>query len=607
MSRRAFLTHTATLAAGAALPGAALAEALPTPAPKRLRVAFPTAENGFDPAQISDLYSATVIAHIIEPPYTYDHLARPVQVRPLTAAGPLVSSADFLSHTFRIQPGIFFADDPAFNGQRRELVAADYAYALRRHFDPRYKSPNRAGLADAQILGLQALYEEAVQTRQPLDYDRPVPGVEVVDRYTLRIRLGKPDPRFIHMLTSASLMGAVAREVVERYGDAIMAHPVGTGPFRLAQWRRSSLIVLARNPTFREMRFDATPAPGDALGQSILQKLGGRRLPLVDRVEFSIIEGVQPGWLAFLSGDLDMTGVPAEYAASVMQNGHAAPHLARQGIEVRRVPRPDVTYTYFNLADPVVGGMAPEKVALRRAISLAYDTEREIRQVRRGLAIAAQGVVAPQTYGFDDRTRSGMSDYDPARAKALLDLYGYTDRNGDGWRELPDGRPLVLRYPTQSDEGNRPFTELWRKCMKEVGLNMAFDYGQWGSQLKQAQAGQLMMWTLGSAASAPDGQDQLSMVYGPLKGAGNFSGFDLPEFNQLFDRMGRLPDGPERLALFARARKLMVAWMPVKAHSHRIRLLALQPWLIGYQEHPFNRDFGRYVDVDPARQPAPRA
>jgi ABC-type transport system substrate-binding protein len=265
-----------------------------------------------------------------------------------------------------------------------------------------------------------------------------------------------------------------------------------------------------------------------------------------------------------------------------------------------------VTYTYFNLADPVVGGMAPEKVALRRAISLAYDTEREIRQVRRGLAIAAQGVVAPQTYGFDDRTRSGMSDYDPARAKALLDLYGYTDRNGDGWRELPDGRPLVLRYPTQSDEGNRPFTELWRKCMKEVGLNMAFDYGQWGSQLKQAQAGQLMMWTLGSAASAPDGQDQLSMVYGPLKGAGNFSGFDLPEFNQLFDRMGRLPDGPERLALFARARKLMVAWMPVKAHSHRIRLLALQPWLIGYQEHPFNRDFGRYVDVDPARQPAVR-
>lgn len=607
MSRRAFLAHTATLAAGAALPDGAFAQGSAARPLKRLRVAFPTAETGFDPAQISDLYSATVIAHIIEPPYTYDHLARPVQVRPLTAAGPLESSADFLSHTFRIRPGIFFADDPAFNGQPRELVAADYAYALRRHFDPRYKSPNRAGLADAQILGLQALYEEAVKTRQPFDYDRPVPGVEVLDRYTLRIRVGKPDPRFIHMLTSASLMGAVAREVVERYGEDIMAHPVGTGPFRLVQWRRSSLIALERNPAFREMRYEAHPAPDDATGQAILKKLGGQRLPLVDRIEFSIIEGVQPGWLAFLAGDLDMTSVPPDYAASAMQNGHAAPNLARQGIEVRRVPRADVTYTYFNMADPVVGGYTPEKVALRRAISLAYDTEREIRQVRRGLAIAAQGVVPPQTYGFDDRTRSGMSDYDPARAKALLDLYGYTDRNGDGWRELPDGRPLVLRYPTQSDEGNRPFTELWRKCMKDVGLNMVFEYGQWGAQLKQAQAGQLMMWTLGSAASAPDGQDQLSMVYGPLKGAGNFGGFDLPAFNQLFDRMGRLPDGPERLALFAQARRLMVAWMPVKAHSHRIRLLAVQPWLVGYQEHPFNRDFGRYVDVDSSRQPAARA
>ena len=140
------------------------------------------------------------------------------------------------------------------------------------------------------------------------------------------------------------------------------------------------------------MRYEAHPAPDDAAGQAILKKLGGKRLPLLDRIEFSIIEGVQPGWLAFLAGDLDMTSVPPDYAASAMQNGHTAPNLARQGIEVRRVPRADVTYTYFNMADPVVGGYTPEKVALRRAISLAYDVEREIRQVRRGLAIAACGL-----------------------------------------------------------------------------------------------------------------------------------------------------------------------------------------------------------------------
>jgi ABC-type transport system substrate-binding protein len=365
-------------------------------------------------------------------------------------------------------------------------------------------------------------------------------------------------------------------------------------------------MVLERNPGFRDMRFEASPAADDAQGQAILARLQGQRLPLVDRIEFAIIEGSQPGWLAFLAGDLDFTGVPADYAPTAFQNGETAPHLAKRGIQVARLPRPDVTYTYFNMADPVVGGYTPEKVALRRAISLAYDTDAEIRQVRRGQALAAQGPVPPQTYGFDFSTRSGMSDYDPARAKALLDLYGYVDRNHDGWRELPDGRPLVLRYPTQSGDGSRPFNELWKKNMNAVGLKIEFEYGQWAAQLKQAQAGKLMMWGLGNAASTPDGQDSLGMAYGPLKGSGNLGGFDLPAFNQLYDRMSELPDGPERLALFAQARKLLVAWMPAKFHTHRIRLLATQPWLIGYADHPFNRDFGRYVDIDTARQPAPR-
>ncbi len=610
MSRRQFLAHASALATWPALPGAlatASAATASAPALKRLRVAFPTAETGFDPAQVSDLYSGTVIAHIIEPPYTYDYLARPAQMRPLTAAALPEVSADFRSFTVRIRPGIYFADDPAFGGQRRELVAADYAYAIRRHFDPRYKSPHRAGLAESQVLGLQALYEAALKTRQPFDYDSPVPGLQLLDRYTLRIQLGKPDPRFAYALTSVNLAGAVAHEVVAHYAEDLMAHPVGTGPFKLVQWRRSSLIALERNPGFRDMRFEAQPAADDAAGQAIAQRLRGQRLPLVDRLEFSIIEGAQPGWLSFLSGDLDVTGVPAEFVSSAWVQGQPAPHLAKRGIRVERVPRADVTYTYFNMQDPVVGGYSPAKVALRRAISLAYDTEAEIRLVRRGQAIAAQGMVTPQTYGFDASARSGMSDFDPARAKALLDLYGYTDRNQDGWREQPDGSPLVLRYPTGGDEGSRPFNELWRKCMHAVGLRIEFDYGQWGSQLKQAQAGKLMMWTLGSSASTPDGQDALTSAYGPLKGSDNFSNFDLPAFNQLFERMTALPDGPERLALFAQARRLLAAWMPIKAHTHRIRLAAIQPWLIGYRDHPFLRDFGRYVDIDAATQPPARA
>ena len=75
--------------------------------------------------------------------------------------------------------------------------------------------------------------------------------MRALDRYTLRIVLGEANPRFVYQLADPSIAGAVAREVVEFYGNEIGAHPVGTGAFRLKSWRRASQIVLERSPSFR--------------------------------------------------------------------------------------------------------------------------------------------------------------------------------------------------------------------------------------------------------------------------------------------------------------------------------------------------------------------
>ena len=104
--------------------------------------------------------------------------------------------------------------------------------------------------------------------------------------------------------------------------------------------------------------------------------------------------------------------------------------------------------TFFFMEHPLVGGYTPEKVALRRAIALAFDGAAYIRHVLGGLAMPAQSTIAPFTSGYDPTYKTEMSDYEPARAKALLDLYGYVDRDGDGWREQPDGKPLLLRLAT---------------------------------------------------------------------------------------------------------------------------------------------------------------
>lgn len=574
---------------------------------KLVRYAFPAAETGFDPAQISDLYSATVVAHIFESPLTYDYAERPIRLRTQTAAALPEASADFRSWTVHIRPGIYFADDPAFNGQKRELTAADYAYALRRHFDPRWKSPNYSSLRDNEILGLEALRQKAIDSRQPFDYDAPVPGLKLPDRYTLTITLANPDPQFALSMASPVVFGAVAKEVVAAYGDSMMAHPVGTGPFILKDWRRSSRIVLVRNPSFREQLYDSHPAADDAVGQALVKQFGGRRLPMIDQLEFAIIEQPQPTWLSFLTQDFELVTVPLDFASIAAPGGVIAPNLAKQGITLEKVLRADHTYTYFNMLDPVLGGYTPDKVALRRAISLAYDNSAEIRRVRRGLGIPATSMLVPNTNGFDPSVNFGFSEYDPAKAKALLDLYGYTDKNGDGWRDMPDGSPLVLKYSTQSDEASRQFNEQWKKFMTAVGLRMDFLTGQWPDQFKQAKAGNVQIWGLGNSATSPDGASFLDEAYGPLKGADNLAFFDLPAYNDLVTRIKRLPDSPERLDLIKQAQALLAVFMPIKPHVHRYRLMMSQPWFLGYRDHPFARDFGRYVDVDASKQPVPRS
>jgi ABC-type oligopeptide transport system substrate-binding subunit len=175
---------------------------------KVLRYAFQVAESGFDPAQISDVNSRTVVANIFDAPLTYDFLARPAKLVPQTTVALPEVSDNFKRWVFRIRPGIYFSDDPAFKGQKRELVAADYVYAIKRHYDPAIKSPGLFLFENAKVLGLSALRKNALETKQPFDYDSEVAGLRTLDRYSFEIRLAEPAPRFGFILADAAVSGA---------------------------------------------------------------------------------------------------------------------------------------------------------------------------------------------------------------------------------------------------------------------------------------------------------------------------------------------------------------------------------------------------------------
>jgi ABC-type transport system substrate-binding protein len=364
-------------------------------------------------------------------------------------------------------------------------------------------------------------------------------------------------------------------------------------------------MLLEKNPNYREVLYDEHPPADDARLQAIAAKFKGRRLPLLDQVQISVIEEQQPRWLSFLNDEQDvMENLPPEFSNIAIPNNQLAPNLKKRGIGMLRYARSDVAVSYFAMENPVLGGYTADKVALRRAISLAVDIEREIRLVRRNQAIPAQSPIGPEAWGYDPKFKSEMSEYNLARAKALLDMHGYVDKDGDGWRDRPDGSALVLEYSTSPDQNSRALSELWKKNMDAVNIRIEFKVAKWPEQLKASRTGKLMMWGVGWSAGQPDGDTFLALGYGPNKGQANHARFDMPAFNALYEKQRVLPDGPERQALMDQAKKLMIAYMPYKVHVHRIWTDLWQPWVKGYDRNIFVREFWKYIDVDSAEQRA---
>ena len=567
---------------------------------KVLRVAFPIAETGFDPQAAGDAYSNYVNRAIFDPLYRYDYLARPYQLVPNTAAGMPEISNDGKTWIIHVRQGIYFADDPAFKGRRRELTAADYVFAIKRILDPKMRS-NALQMVDGRFVGADALVAKAKETGR-FDYDAPLEGLQAVDRHTLRMQLVFADYELLSNLTTTAF-SAVAREVIDAYRDGngwAMANPVGTGAYRLKDWRRTQRIVLEANPGYRDERY---PPPSDAADRKLAKGLAGRKLPLVPTVEISIIEEAQPRLLAFQQKQLDWMAVPVNLVTKVLDaDNRPNAELTKAGVRVERGVQPAIAYTYFNMDDPVVGGYTPARIALRRAIIMGYDVNEEIRVLRQGQGLPATQVVPPNMTGHDP-SYDGRVKFDVAAAKALLHKFGYIDRDGDGFRELPDGKPLTLKMASSTSAQDREFDEFWQRSLTALGIRVEFLKQKWPDLLKAARLGQLQMWQLGNINTTPDGFVFFGLLYGKNAGFSNLAGFRLAEFDRLYEQARSMPDGRERLQVERRMSELFNAYAPWVLTAFRYESVLVQPWLKGYKYNPTYQYPFAYVDVDRAAAP----
>lgn len=567
---------------------------------KVLHYILPAAETSFDPAIARDLYTGHVNEAIFETLTTYDYLARPVKLVPQTAAALPEIAADGKTYTIRLQHGIYFTPDPVFGGKRRELTVGDYVYAWKRLFDPKLASPH-TWLLEGKIVGLDQLAADAARSGK-FDYDRPVAGLEQLDRYTLRIHLTQTDFN-LGMILAYVPLAAVAREVVERYGDAkgeVADHPVGTGVYQLGQWVRGSRIVLDENPGHRPQvwNFQAGDDPDD---QRIVRQMRGKKIPQIGRIEITVQLEDQSRWLSFTSGAADLFWLDGPLAPKALVDGKLRPELVARGIQLSRLVDPEITYYYWNMQDPVLGGLSKEKIALRRAIAMAHNVDEEIRLVWNGQAMPVQYPIPPGVVGYDPHYRS-LLQYDPVLANKLLDRFGYK-KGADGWRTLPDGKPLRVRYTSRNEASGVLQAELWRKTYNALAIHMDNDRLILGDIMQAETLCKLQTRNFQWIADFPDGDNFMQLFYGANVHQNNAACYQDAQYDAWYAASHALPAGAERDALYHKmARSLEVNGVALMGYA-RYRNMLAQPAVLGYKKHPILHQEWPFIDLDRAAGP----
>ncbi len=394
--------------------------------------------------------------------------------------------------------------------------------------------------------------------------------------------------------------GIVAREVIEKYRESdgrTMANPVGSGPYKLAQWVRSSKIVLEANPSYRGFTWDFVPQ--DAGDQKLVAQMKGKKMPQVGRIEVSIIEEDQARWLAFQNRELDIMNMEGPLAPQAIADGKLKPELAAKGIRLDRIVDPEISFTYWNLQDPVVGGLTKEKIALRRAMAMSYDVAQDINVIRNGQAVQANYPIPPGVVGHVPDWKSGIK-YDPAGANALLDRFGYK-KGPEGWRTTPEGKPLVVTLFSRPDSLGRQQDELWKKSLDSIGIRMDVHKDKFAELLKLEKQCKVMSRPAAWIADYPDGDNFMQLLYGPNTGASNFGCAKIPEYDALYAKTAKMPPGPERDKLYQEMTRIAEAYAPWRLTISRYRNQLIQARVEGYKKHPILHAQWQYLDVAPPK------
>lgn len=629
-----------------------------------------------DPIQSYSSNEYQFIGQIYEPPLQYHYLKRPYQLEPLTAERmPTISYYDQAGdplpddapaqqvarsvYEIHLRPGIMYQPHPAFAtdaaGQplyldldadqleeietlgdfsetgTRELTAADYVYQLKRLAHPRLHSPI-FGLMSEYIIGLREYAQtlkEAYQ-QQAREHDGPfyfdvddysLPGVELVDRYTYRIKVRGKYPQLKYWL-AMPFFAPMPNEAVRFYSQPGMKernltldwYPVGTGAYMLSINDPNRKMVLDRNPNFHPQYYPSEGEPGDK--ENGLLRDAGKRLPFIDKVVFSLEKESIPYWNKFLQGYYDVSGVISESFDQAIQFGSGGEaqltdRMRDKGIRLLTAVQASTIYIGFNMLDPVIGGDTQRARLLRQAISIAIDFEEYISIFQNGRGIAAQGPIPPGIYGYTEG-REGINPYvyewqqgramrKPIdQAKQLLARAGYP--NGV---DRETGKPLLIHFDiTGGGPEDKAMFDWLTKQFKKIDIQLVIrntDYNRFQEKMRKGNA-QLFMW--GWNADYPDPENFLFLLYGPngkAKHHGeNAANYHNPKFDHFFEQMKNMENSPTRLQIIRQMLDIARRDAPWAWGFHPKQFILHHAWYKNVKPNLMAHNTMMYKRIDPA-------
>ncbi len=478
-------TATATALAAALLCGGVqIAEA------STLRIQLRADIRSINPGVNRDANTDGVVLQMVEGLVAYGEDALP---KPLLAEKVEISP-DGRSYTFTLRQGVKF-----HNGA--PLTAADVLWSWNRYMDP--KTDWRC-LSEFDGRGLVK-----------------VETVTAPDDKTVVFQLDKPSALFLSSLarTDCAMTGILHKDSLK--ADGSFDKPIGTGPFKLGEWKRGEYIKLDRFADYASL-------PGKIDGMT------GAKKPLVDEVRFVVIPDNATAKAALLRGDIDV--VPD------IANSDIAELKKNDKVKTSVITSMSLVGLIIQTRDPLL-----QNVKLRQAIAAAIDVKELVATITDGLGTPNNSIIPMLSAYYGAAQKEGWA-YDPAAARKRLAEAGYK------------GEKIVMlankRYPESFDAA-----VVAQQMLKAVGLNVEIEVLEWATQLDRYTKGNYQM-----QAFPYSGRMDPALSYESMTGPKDKQPrklWDNPEVQALLDKSMVVNDRAGRQAIFDTLHRRFLAEVPM--------------------------------------------